>query len=198
MNIGQKLGVFLPSVQSMINVQKEQVAPIAQGLSTATFGIPKALLSATHPELAKQGFSEQSTLAGKGARFGAEALGYGLGGSAKLATNVARKAIGPVAKGVAAGTVGGGTQILQQPKDLKDLADKQSSQALGGAAVGLAGGIVGKSYNWLNKSNDRSADFMRKVRAGVFKTKKMAVDEFGENINELSKLNPDKNVRSGN
>lgn len=86
LSLGQKATLLLsPSAQSLIETQKENIAPLAHGASAAAFGLPQVALEKVNPELAKQTFAEQSTLGGKTRRLSSEGVGLFSGGAANVA-----------------------------------------------------------------------------------------------------------------
>lgn len=119
---------------------REVISPILSGLSTAAFGLPKAL--ATKAGLKKDIFPEQETIAGKGTRFIAEAAGILGGGALKIGQKVAGKVAGTALRQkVARGAIEGGvTGLLQTPetKEGKLLAPvERTKQGLLGTILGV-------------------------------------------------------------
>jgi hypothetical protein len=173
-------------------LRSEVLSPIASGVSTAAFGLPKALM--TEEERQRQ-FPEQKTLPGKALRVGSEVLGLVKGGGAKFAGKAASKIAGKtLAKTALKSVVGGGTfgltQLAEDPTLIGQLA-----QAGGGAVLG---GIFGLGTGALNKlrnvKGDKAAGFAENLRKKFFKIKTDAVSKFGKQLDNLAEQNPTNQV----
>lgn len=145
-------------VSALKQTHSEGVSPVAKGLDTAAFGLPRTVLKAFNPELDKKLFPDQETLNGKVANIGFTVVGLLKGGASQLATatgkmipRAAAEGLGKkVIRGAAMGAVGAGSQFVGDPEEkLLDQIGRQGYQALiggtFGAALPVAGAGLGKA-----------------------------------------------------
>lgn len=201
-----------PVMDALIFTQKEIAGPIARGANTAAFGIPRAITKKIAGEdFAKQAFPEQSTIGGKIARFGSEAVGLVGGGPGKVANMAAKgagKAVSKVtgralvkkmAQGIAGGAAGG---ALLPTEDFLD-AKQRGTNALSGAAIGAALPVagaavkgVGKGFEAVGKSG---ADYVTtKVAPKAYQMYQESVKKFTPQIQSFArKLNvPEGSIKT--
>ena len=157
-----------PVITRLLNLQKEFVGPVAQGVNTAAFGLPKFLANKLGgQQFAQETFPEQSTTGGKFRRAGAEGLGLFQGGAAQLArtggaklapsllskvglnlqkgTMAARRSAvlaNKITRNAIEGAIFGGTQILGDEATLGG----QVGQAVGGGLFGAAIPAIGSRF----------------------------------------------------
>jgi len=194
------------TTRALVGISPETIKEIpgiaSNVLSTFGFGIPKVVsemqIKAGVPG-AKQAkeflFPEQETQAGKNIRAAGELGALFLGGSATIARKLGSKIIGSgfrkkALKGAVEGGSFGGTQVFEDELSLKT----QAGQAIGGATVGGILGTLAKAKSSIDKATKGAPVFLRKVRGAVFQRKRQASEEFGSQLQDLSRANPNKKV----
>lgn len=138
-NIFQKFGSSLKTGlrAGVEDVRTEGLGPIAAGLSTAAFGIPRAGIRKFAPQAEEAIFPEQRTLGGKALRGVAELRGLVKGGAVKASKFVGGLAPkGFTRTGAQFGTFGA-TQLEEEPT-----IGGQAARGVGFGALGLAGGAL--------------------------------------------------------
>jgi hypothetical protein len=142
-----------PVIDALTFAQKEIVGPIAQGVNTAAFGIPRAITKAVAgDEFAKQAFAQQSTGLGKVARFGSEATGLIAGGTGQIANQITKRMIPKVGaklgqKIIGNAVAGGVSSATVSPEDFTDFKSRGINAitgAAGGAVLPIAGAVANK------------------------------------------------------
>lgn len=179
----------------------EVIAPLAKGASNYAFGVPKVLMGKmAGQEASKQIFADQETTAGKALNIASEGAGYVMGGAGKLglkaAGNLAPK-VGKLVQGAITGGVGAGAQLMPDEEGNISLGGQAKQAAIGaGFGLGVGVGIASAKNirNSLNKAGKGSADFLDKVQTAIFNRKRQVVDNFGDDLENLTRQNPTRTV----
>lgn len=147
---------------------REGISPMVSGLSTAGFGLPKALAYKVSPELEKTIFPEQRTLGGKVLRGVSEVGGFAVGGAGRLGLKAGARLVPKVGgellrrkalRGGISGLVSGAS--LTPKEDI--IAPTQRLQTglgfgLAGAALPMAGAGISKAKETFGKA---TADYVK-------------------------------------
>ncbi|MBU0907347.1 MAG: hypothetical protein KKE05_04300 [Nanoarchaeota archaeon] len=176
-------------------IKTELVSPVLSGASTAAFGLPKAAIKKFGGEgLEEKIFPEQTTGLGKTLRLGSEVRGIFKGGAATLAKKIGditfKKTGSALLKGAAEGATFGGSQFAGDDISLED----QAVQAGVGATFGTFLGFISKAKKGIDKATKGAPGFLRKVRGAVFQRKRQASEQFGSQLEDLSRVNPNRKV----
>lgn len=176
-------------------IYKEGISPILSGLSTAAFGLPKAI--AQKAGVKEAIFPEQETLAGKATRGVAETLGFMGGGAVKIGGKVAGKIGGNLLRNkiLKGATEFGIAGALQTPEEDIIAPERRVTQGLigaffGGAVPAVSAGVKSATQGIGNVF--KKVPFAEKIRTAFFTTKHNAVERFGNDIERLSVENPER------
>lgn len=201
---GGDVSLYQAAVPS--GARTEVIAPLAKGASNYAFGVPKVLMGkVAGADSSRQIFADQETTPGKVLNIASEGAGYIAGGAGKLGLKMAglvpsamaKKSSGKILQGAIAGGVGGGTQLTPDEEGNVSVGGQVKQAVVGaGLGAGLMGAVASASKirQSLNRAGKGSADFLDKVQTAIFNRKRQVIDNFGSDLENLTKSNPARTV----
>lgn len=187
-------------------IYRETVSPVASGLSTLAFGIPKAFAASQSPETKEALYPEQRTFGGKALRFVSETGGLLAGGALKYGAKLGARILPKMAEeglmrkagrlgieGVVAGalqTPDQGEGILK-PKERLEQAETWGALSatfpVAGATLSKTGEVITKSGRWIAKNvggiTDATVNTIKRLGANkVFDPLKAKADYITQNL----------------
>lgn len=170
---------------------REGISPVLSGISTAAFGLPKAIIPESYR---KAIFPEQETLSGKALRGVSEIAGFMGGGAIKTGAKLAKRIVGDtLRKKMLRGTIQYGTAgALQTPEkaEIPIIAPKEritqgiTAGVLGGISEGLVSSVK-TGIKWLKPKHQ--LELADETRNSLGKLKNQLVEKYKDVYNKVIK-----------